>query len=166
MARARYIICAKDRLVDQASGLTSHINVIDRLHIAQVKTAFPDGVKIAVMRFPTIQIILTAVWSKGAEDSESDEFEYETILHKPHAESLTTHQGEFRFVKKNQRIDSGISIMSDSQFPASGELVLESRIRKRGTSDWLSQTFTLDIDVTSVEAPAIDAAPTECANQT
>jgi len=167
MARPRYIICAKDRLVDQASGLASHINVIDRLTIGHLKPpSVPDGVKLAILQQPIVQMVLTAVWIKDDNDSESDEFEYETIIRKPNAEPLISHTGEFRFLKRYYRIDSGITFTTGTQFPSSGEMILENRIRKRGTTDWLAQAFSFELEVNRQSEPSpLSDDPAECANQ-
>jgi hypothetical protein len=158
MAKPRYILCSKELLVDQLTGLASHINVIDRFEIRIVRPPeLPPGTAVAIPNLPIAQMLVTAAWAKETGDTERDVFEYETVLHKPDGTSDVVHKGEFQFLSKRfYRIDTGIMFTTQTKFSTSGELSFESRIRKRGMEEWTSQSFALDIELVSPE-PAVES---------
>lgn len=167
MAKPRYIICSQERIIDQASGLASHINVLDRFVVHSFKTpetAQADKVFL-VPQIPVAQFVVTAAWAKGEDDSKDDEFDFEVILRKPEGEEKTIQSGTFRFAKRFFRIDAGVMITTRSTFTQSGEMVLECKIRKQGTVPWLSQSFPIDIEVVPVETAHIEEDAGEHANQ-
>jgi len=163
MPKPRYIVCCQERLVDQVSGLASHINVIDRLEIRELRQETPGDVRPAtpllIPKLPIAQMIVTAVWMTEPGDNEKDVYEFETIMLRTDGSSDVIHQGEFQFSKHFYRIDTGVVFTTHTKFSASGELTFESRIRKQGSDQWLSQFFPLELAFIplAVESPADSA---------
>ena len=86
MARPRYIICSETRLTEQSSGLISHVNVIETLTFMQFATqqeltASLDLTKERAGVMPRCTV--TAVWMRGEDDTVEDEFEVQTLIHRP-----------------------------------------------------------------------------------
>lgn len=156
MAKPRYIVCSQDRLVDQATGAVTHVNVVEKFVIKlEPAPEPPPGTQYLIPKIPIFKMILTAVWAREQDDSDSDDFEFEAILHKPSDEiPFVLHRGEFRFLAGASyfRIDSGIIFTTETKFTKSGAAVFENRIRKRGSDNWLSQQFPMEIEVISPEA--------------
>ena len=168
MAKPRYIICSQDRLVDQATGMATHVNVVEKFAIKEERSPEPlPNVQYAVPNLPIAKMILTAVWAREAGDSESDEFEFEVLIHKPEDESITLQKGEFSFPPGLSyfRIDSGIIFTTHTKFKKGGTVVLENRIKKRGSDEWKSQEFPIEIEVTGAEAANVGENSADSANQ-
>lgn len=167
MARPRYIICSQDQLIDPATGLISHVHVPDRfvLQSQPAPSDIPAGTEVVIPNVPIARMILAATWIKGEDDSESDVFDYETVLHKPGDEPRVMQTGEFRFEKRFFRINAGLVFTTHTKFATSGEMVLESKIKKRGTEAWISQTFVIDIEVLHGDQAKADAPVAEAANR-
>jgi hypothetical protein len=143
MARPRYIICAEDRLLDRFTGLASHINVVDKIVLA-VGAANPvEGQNDLLPEIDVARFIMTAVWVR--ESADDGPFDYEVLIHRDSGVELVS-RGEFEFTKMFHRIDAGFRFTTKTK-TTSGLVDIECRIRKRGTNDWLSQSFPLEVEV-------------------
>jgi hypothetical protein len=150
MPKSKYIIVCEKRLADVASGMASHINVIEQLLFAtDLQSA------IANPQFnPTFRLFLTAVWTKEPTDSEDDVFELDTRMFSSANEPpKTLHVGEAKFLSINLRVDLQLPIFPQLP-PGNGAISLESRIRKKGSLDWISQCYEIPVFVEGPRSPA------------
>jgi hypothetical protein len=166
MARPRYIVCSENQLVDPANGLVSHVNVVDRLGITrQSSPSLPQGTTVFVPIVPIGKLICSAVWTRD-EGDEGAVFEYEMRFHKPGEDSPKVMQtGELSFAQRFFRIDAGLLFTTRTNFIQSGELIVECRIRRRGSDDWQSQSFAIDVEVTAGATSELADSPAEAANR-
>jgi len=67
--------------------------------------------------------------------------------------------------KRFFRVDAGLIFTTQTRFKESGELVVECRLKKQGTEQWLSQSFPLGIEVIPAESIGVSENVTESANQ-
>jgi hypothetical protein len=143
MARTRYIICAEDRLLDRFTGLASHINVVDKIVLAVGAANPPGGQTPLLPEIDVARFIMTAVWVR--EPGDDGPFDYDVLIHRDSGiESVA--RGEFEFTKMFHRIDAGFRFTTKTK-STSGLVDIECRIRKQGASEWLSQSFPLEIEV-------------------
>jgi hypothetical protein len=143
MPSPSYIICCETGTEDKYTGLASLFNVIDRIVVRRHTRQTPDGG--AVKSGPTIRIV--AVWRAVGDHDYQAEFESElNLLLSPIGKETTLHSDTFRFLpdKSRHRI---VVIIGALDLDQSGLLVFESRIRRLGDPDWLSQSYVVDVVV-------------------
>src|SRR5687768_10368059 len=140
MAKPRYIICAHDRIVDHATGLVSHINVVDRIIVSAQSQRIPEGASVIVPETELFGFVMTSVWIRDDEEGPEDDYNFEVLIHYPDGRSKAGASGKFRFSKMFHRIDLGVRFTTHSNI-VNGRLVIESRIQKQGSEGWLSQSF-------------------------
>jgi len=104
---------------------------------------------------------MTAVWVRDEGDDEP--FDYEVRIHQSGRDSETVASGEFSFAKMFHRIDA-VFVFTTITKVISGIADIECRIRRRGATDWMTQSFPLGIEVLLVEATPAET-PVESANQ-
>jgi hypothetical protein len=142
MARPRYIVCSEDRVTDRVTGLVSHFNVIEELTVNQQQA--PEEM-VSSHGTPWLRMVVTALWSKDDEDLEDDVFEHDMLLHLPGNEKPeTVIMGEVKFSARNHRFEM---MVAGQPFTVAGTVVFESRLRKKGSFDWLSQKYEIPINV-------------------
>ena len=145
MPRARYIICSSERLVDATTGLVTHVNVIDKM----IATGPPEGSHDDVPEIPICHMIMTSVWMKEESDDPEAEYDYEVVVHKPSESPKVVASGDLVFDKKFYRLEVGFRFTTKSKIQ-NGIVVFESRIRKKGATDWLSQSFPIETELQTV----------------
>ena len=148
----RYIICCETRLVDKATSLVTHCNVIDGFAFAVDVKSPPPADQILFGR-----LIATAVWMREDADEIGDEYEYEFRIHKPGEEPKTTTSGTFKFSRRFQRIEQGFLFSPTNTIPP-GIHFVESRIRRVGSDDWLSQKFPFTVELIKTDSAAKEEA--------
>ena len=149
MARPLYIICAESMSLDQNTNLVSLFHVLEGFTVQFETTPKTDGqsksdtlpVNVASPKFYSC-----AVWMKDANDGPEDEYEYETVATSPGGEELTVNAGSFSFTKTFYRIQMGFVLAKP--FQQSGDFVVCSKIRRKGTDEWLVQEYPIPITVT------------------
>lgn len=89
--------------------------------------------------------VCIAVWRREEGDSDEDDYEHESRLMVPGKGEFDGHKGKFRFTKPYHRF----ALHSALQIPGieSGLLIFESRIRKVGDADWLTQSYSIAVTV-------------------
>jgi hypothetical protein len=151
MARSAYILCAESGAVDKDSGRVSHFNVIERLQIGLQVLSKPDPKNpkpIGIVQ--TFDFFIYAVWALGYAEKPGDEYEIELTLKKPwDSNAAVVYSGRFVFEQFNQKfiIHAKVGLSGEMK---SGDLVVESRIRKDGTKTWISQQYNIPIDVAPI----------------
>jgi len=155
MIRPRYILCSESRIVDRATGLVTHYNVVDELTLG-VGTSKPLAGGLPMLKF-----VMTAVWARVGDEDSEDLFEFETYIHMPGEENARCiHAGEFAFGEHSfHRLEAfvagivvagpppeGIAPADVLRF-ASGTRRLESRVRRSGDNEWLAQDYLIPVRV-------------------
>ena len=152
MVRPRYIICSESRTVDRTSGLVTHYNVIEEL------TVSVGGPKAKAGSAPFLKFVVTAVWMRETGEEAEDTYEFETSMHLPGEEiARRIHAGEFQFGEHRfHRLETfiqglftqrGEAVPNDALTLQPGVLRLESRIRRSGDQQWLSQDYVIPVRV-------------------
>ena len=162
MARARYIICSESRLVDRTSGLVSHINALEQITVSLTPTVHPEAThagkpaETKSIRFPNM--VLVAVWMRDEQDDPDQQYHFETRLYRPgEATPTTVQQGEFAFGESmffriELVLQHGPPGEASTEVPMRpGVLRLESRIRRHGSEEWLSQDYPIPVTVVRAE---------------
>jgi hypothetical protein len=143
-----YILCCESGTDDVTTGLASHFNVVDRI---RVKRIAPDSGFVV----HSLPLRIVAVWRAEEEGDFEQEFESElrAILLPQHKEAVIGSE-TFRFSPEKPKRRFTL-IFVGLQFEASGQLVIESRIRRSPEAEWRSQRYIVDVVVEpTVEASA------------
>lgn len=158
MIAPRYMICSEGKIVDQETGLISYINVIERLLIGHSQ-GHPRQVS------PAFRFFVSAVWATDEETPVESECEWEMLVSFPgEKEPKEMGSGGLQFTRPFYRIDVLFQIASGDSSRAqikleSGVIRFTSRIRRKGDIEWLSQEYTIPLDV--VSAPQSNVAEAE-----
>lgn len=146
MPEPRYMICAEDVIVDNATNLVTFIKVIDRLLIS-VHPDPPQNVDPA--RRGWIKICAFATWSRLEEESHDQVFDFELAVLRPGHEEEIALNGQFSFEDgEEKKFDLRLQGAVVRQ-PGFFEVI--SRVRPEGQAEWQSQSFR--VPVTMVAAP-------------
>ena len=155
MIRPRYILCSESRIIDRATGLITHYNVMDELALG---VGPPNPVTGGL---PFLKFVMTAVWMRVGDENREDVFEFETYMYVPGEETgRCIHAGEFqfgehRFHRLEAFVQGGFAVgpapsgtePADRLWLTSGTLRLESRIRRAGDDEWLRQEYLIPVRV-------------------
>ncbi len=139
MPRPSFVICSQSGADDKFSGLLSLFNVIDRIGVRQ---RIQNGAENVTSSFvPRLRV--TATWLAEAADK-SEVFEFETVaLLPPNREEFRLGKGQFVFNKSFKRLVTRIF----KPIPLEeGLLVIQSRIRKVGTTEWSMQEVPILVE--------------------
>jgi hypothetical protein len=142
MAKPLYMICCESGTEDAYTGMASHFNIVDRIVVMPDK---PDPLSGgAGPPVTSIPLRIVSVW-RAEEGDYEDEFEHEitmTLFSQPG--TATLYSQPFRFLRDRPRHRTTV-VIAGFKAEQSGELVVESRIRLPGQSDWLTQSYTIDV---------------------
>jgi hypothetical protein len=144
-----YILCCQSGADDARTAIASHFNVIDRVELTPMDVDDLDkGVPATVVLTPLRAV---AVW-RGIEESDFDgefEFEIKGVFPGGREISLLPSSNRFRFQREKPRhrltIELPPPLFETAQ--ESGTFLLECRIRKEGSADWLTQRYPIDLVV-------------------
>jgi hypothetical protein len=150
-----YIICCESGSEDSFTGLASLFNVIDRIVVRPAASEEKGNSEHRAHGATSLRIV--SVWmGEEAGDFES-EFETEiriTLL--PHGDEAVLYSEPFRLSPEKRRHRTTV-ILNRAYFKETGTLVIESRVRRIGETEWITQRYTVDIhfklgdDMTSSE---------------
>lgn len=164
MVRPRYLICCESRIVDRATGLITHYNVLDELSV----TIAASKAQTAAM--PLLKFVMTSVWMRETEDEPEDTYEFETYMHVPgEEEARCIHKGQFQFGQsRSYRLEvfvQGVAVQGDDSATKgglrliSGDLRLESRVRRCGDERWLLQDCVVPVRVEQMTPELAESSP-------
>ncbi len=148
MIAPRYMVCSEGRIIDRDTGLVSHINVIDKLLVTRGHG--DPGQVLSALRF-----FISAVWATDEETPSEGQCEWEMLVSFPgQTEPQKMGSGEFQFTKPFQRIEvlfQGIFGTPPQSLVRleTGVLRISSHVRRKGDDEWLSQDYTIALDVVS-----------------
>jgi hypothetical protein len=145
MPKPFYMLCSQTGSIDKDSGLISHFNVIEKLHLMIPRAGEKAG---SVALLP---MMICATWTREDKDKETDEFEFEMAFKLSDLPETVMHKGLFKFEKEHYRILVMGQFSLPEEKPKSGFWNFESRVRKSGVKTWLRQNFQIPVEVT--EAP-------------
>jgi hypothetical protein len=137
-----YMICCETQTVD-ATGLVSHINVLNSLLAVQVVAAGQQPLP-GDQGASAGKMTVSATWIRdtGEEDAEC---EFEFIIRDPNGVDQSISRGTCRFEKPFHRID--IFLPHPPFTLVSGVHVIECRIRRQGTDEWTKQKYPFWVDI-------------------
>jgi hypothetical protein len=148
MAEPVYILCSESGADDKLTGQVSLFNLTEKVHVMKL----PPG---QIPPIPsTFRLRVTALWMRGDDDC-GGEFESEIrLLMPPDGEILAIPQPAFTFPLLFQRVQ--IQILGPLPVKGPGIMRVQSRIRRNGTEDWLTQQCPIILE--EVEPPQNQAA--------
>lgn len=162
MIRPRYIICSESRIVDRATGLVTHVNVLDELAVS----LGPRKEQPAAL--PFLKFVTTAVWMRESDEESEEAYVFETYMYVPgEEEARRIHAGEFQFGSSRfYRLDAFVQVGLKLDEASSGNglrlkpgiLRLESRVRRSGDVEWLTQDYLIPVRVDQT-APELAEPP-------
>lgn len=154
MPRPLYIVCSESAAVDQDSNRVSLFNVVEGLEVTL--QTIPSEQRLTFVK--TLGFRGIAVWMRSEDDDPEDDYEFELAARAPgDTEENVFADGKFKFTKRNHRFNVHIGV--HKPWTESGMFVFISRIRKVGTTEWLSQDFPIHVDVKKkVPANQLDGA--------
>ena len=154
MVRPRYIICSEGHVVDRATNLITHYNVIDTITVG-VPTPEPHTPVLV-----GFQIYLSAVWARENDLEKDIEYEAEVRIFSPGLNEPTiVRPGNFRFGEHyyhriNVVIRPGPPGGAEVTIkPRDGVMRLECRIRPARGGEWLSQEYLIPFKVNRLDSP-------------
>ncbi len=142
MPRPVYIICSTGGSIDAQSNLVSIFDAIENIQITIHVKQEPHEPE-PVFRLP---LRATAVWMAQDGDSGDQEWEFETVVYPgQNGPEKVVHNGKFHFgdAWKLFRIVSAGTVA----FKKPGLARIESRIRRVGDVEWVSQDYPFTIQV-------------------
>lgn len=141
MPRPVFIICSQFISQDKDTNLFSVFNVIEKFNFGQIEAPKEGAV---LIEWQPIRI--TAVWMIQPGDDATKAYDYEILLLlPPDNKPLPISTGQFNFGKRPlHRFTAQIL----GQLPLSDEGILyaQSRIRRTGHADWLTQDYPIIVE--------------------
>lgn len=142
MARPVYLICSESGSEDKETGLVSHFTVVEKIQFRPIDaTNLGPGQAIAV---PQSAFSVTAVWMREKDETADDWFDYSLVVLAPDNEPILGAGGQFQFTRPLHRFTFRSHLTF--AFNQSGLVVVESKIRKVGTKDWLTQSYPIVVE--------------------
>ena len=153
MPRAVYILCSESGAVDRYTGLVSHFHVYETAQVIEeerpVVTEGPSERRGQPMEVLTT-IRVTAVWMRNEDDDPHQEYEHRLVIYLPGDEDGdVVGEGTFVFSRPLHRF---AATLHAKPFSRSGIFRVESRVRKIGAAEWLSQDYPIVVEVIQSEA--------------
>jgi len=140
MPKPLYILCAESGAVDKYTNRPSLFNVIEQITV-NVREV-PDAK--VVLRIKPLDLIVIACWEREDTDSHEDVFEAEAVIAFPGQEPQIQKQPEFSLALRFHRFF--IKIEGDPP-QETGTAKLISRVRRKGSEEWISQEYRLRFEV-------------------
>lgn len=145
MAKPAYIICAHSCVEDRETGIISAFQIIDKLQVTPLPVP-PPGQNLVVLW----QGMVIMIGWLGEPPDIGQEFEMATRFVLPNGETQDLAQTPFRFGDPDPRKVLHRFVLRFPQPPSfniPGLVLIESRIRRTGTEQWISQSYPLIIEV-------------------
>ncbi len=153
-----YIICCESGVEDRLTNLASLFNIVERIAVRPAAVQEPGSDTPPPVRFlPSLRIV--AVWRAEGEADFGTDFQSEirmTMLPQRREHCLMSDTFRFLLGTMNHRI---VVVIGALDCTDSGQLVVESRIKRPEEDQWLTQKYVIDVVVEPAN-PA-NAAPVE-----
>lgn len=144
-----YIICCESGVEDRNTGLASLFNVVERIIAQPPPIEEGESKTIHLVHCPSLRIV--AAWRAAADHDFDSEFESQIwMLTHPQGNDQCVWSTSFRFAREAPNYRATVVIRA-LHIIASGQLIVESRIRKVGKTKWLTQRYVIDV---SLQPPA------------
>lgn len=144
MPRAAYMICCETQTVD-VTGQVSHINVLNSMLATQTPVSGPPGQPPQGL---FNKLTISASWVRDPDD-ENSPCEFELAVRDPNGVEQVLTRAIFRFERPFHRID--ILLFHPPFSMIQGIHIVESRVRRTGTQNWVSQTYPVLVDVKAAQ---------------
>jgi hypothetical protein len=162
MAKPHYMLCSEGRIVDRTTGLVTYYNVLEQLILSIGRPTGVSG-ESTYLRF-----VITAVWMRDPDEEETT-YEFETYMHIPGGhEPRRIHAGDFQFGRRHfHRLEvffqgSPVPTQEEAAPEAlrlqTGVMRLESRIRPKDSTEWLSQEYRIPLQIQRVPAELTESS--------
>jgi hypothetical protein len=149
-----HIICSESGSDDKITGLLSLFNLVEQIQVHLLPEKPEGSVMIQALPFR-----ITATWMKLPED-EGQEFDFSIRIHLPANDTpLEIAQGEFTFERTFHRFNA--RILANLPFKVSGLMRVESRVRRSGAAEWLTQECPVPVEVHPAPTQSQDQSKTE-----
>jgi hypothetical protein len=140
-----FIICCESGSDDSLTGLASLFNVIDTFVVNSAPVEDTNQATVPRDGAPSLRIVAT--WRAICPDDFEGEFESELrMIFEPSGETQSLAAQTIRFWREKPR-HRLTAVIGALNLPMSGTLTVESRIRRRGSDAWLSQSYPIDVVV-------------------
>jgi hypothetical protein len=152
MAKPLYIVCCESVIQDKASNLVTHFNVIEQFTISSVQ--HHDETVVKTMSGRPVPLSVDSVWI--AEDGDLDcDFDIQLTFNFEPQEKAEDILIDTTFKFSGPRHRSTFAISPGVMFTKAGTFVVTARIKKKGTSDWISQVYPIEVqDLRTTKANA------------
>jgi hypothetical protein len=145
MASPVYIICAESGSEDSFTGMASLFNIIDAITIREMRLDVGGESGIARQGSPSIRIV--AVWRADHDADFDRDFECEMrLIVEPQGTENMLFTQTFRFMREKPR-HRITTVIGALDLRGGSALTVEARIRPQGEESWISQSYTIDVDV-------------------
>jgi hypothetical protein len=153
MPKPLFIIVCQSGAEDKDTGLISLFHVVDRID-AQILKIPPEGLKGTVL-VQDMPLKVVATWIKDDDESYDQEYEFQVVgLMPPDGTVGFSSNGSFRFSEGKPRHRLTANVHGQLPVKGSGTLLVESKVRKVGTQDWIVQSYPIQVEATEVAVPA------------
>jgi hypothetical protein len=153
MPESSYIICCESGTEDKFTGLASLFNVVDRIHAKRPAPVNPGDSTPILLNAISLRIV--AVWRAVGDGDFEGEFQSEvrmTLLPLNDVQILLSDTFRFQLDKSRHRI---VIIIGGLTAGESGQLVVESRIKRPDAAEWLTQSYVVDVLVDEPDSAAV-----------
>lgn len=150
MPQPVFIACAQQIVEDKHTGLVSLFQLIDGF---QLSIRSRDEQKVPAT--PLHSFIGMAVWRSNDDEHSDWEYEYQAVARPPGESEQIVRNGRFQFTTRRVRFIQGLIV--PNAWTQSGDFVFIHRIRRAGESEWLSQSYPIEVTV-STATPRPDSS--------
>jgi hypothetical protein len=140
MPKPVYIICSESGSEDKYTGLVSHFRVIEQINLQELP--LPQEGKPLVI--PAMPLQFTAVWAMAEDDRVNDEYEFRNSVVLPDGKEITVQEGTI-FFEENKTRQRFLVVLSRLTVNQPGLFKVESRFRRTGQENWLSQSYEIPV---------------------
>jgi hypothetical protein len=148
------MLCSESGSIDRDTNRMSHFNVVDQL-TTTVQHSAPQPAndkRIPAFLIGSFKLQVVSVWARESGDDPEAEYEMEFSVKRPEDDKPQNPvQSTFRFSGSVHRLVINLEIAQRPQ-PVSGDFAFESRLRKKGSKTWLTQSYALPVDVVEIAA--------------
>jgi hypothetical protein len=153
MARPVFILCAQGTATDRESGLLTIFQVIERLEVKALPILDGgEGVQIVYVSSMPVHVVCCWLFELEKGDHFGDEFHFEFRALAPPGGiivSLLLAEGTFRCGEPERDLLQRIILKLEGPHPfhKPGWWQIQSRIRKKGTDEWFSQDYPIEVSL-------------------
>jgi len=136
------MICSESGAEDKITGQSSYFNVIEKLHV--IPTHLQPASQLH-QKGRSVVLRIAAGWARTDDDRPEQVFEVQTVLEFPGEAREVSVVGntEISFPAPMHKILTQVALVA---LPGLGVLNVESRIRRKGATEWQKQIYPILIE--------------------